>query len=556
MRAKRLYIRANDQWKAFHRGSVLPQGLGRVGRTTGAILSLAILSGCIVTPEPIGDEDRTTRATTDFSQLFLNQEPVRRAISVHDAIARALKYNLDERLKIMEKALADRRLDASQFDLLPQLTATAGYSRRNNDRASSSESVITGAESLEVSTSEDLGVRRGSLTFSWNILDFGLSYVRAKQNADEALIAEERRRKVVQNIVLDVRDAYWRAVSAERLLNPLRDLILQIEGALGKSRAAEARRLMPPRLALTFQRDLLEQLRELNVIRRRLVLSKVSLAALINLRPGENYEVIIPEDKDIVPPEVTMEVARMEMVALIDRPELREEDYRKRISQWDVRRAMLSLIPGIEFSAGGNFESNSFLANNTWVGWGTTITQNLFNYLSAPSRIKFAETAVTVADARRMALSMAIVAQVQISYRRYRVARDEETLARRIFDVDDRLTDIVQDQSNAEAVDEMELIRNRTNRMVSALRRDIAMADLQNAYGRLLNSIGVDPLPKEIAAADLETLSKSVRAALNGWTLRAEDLLDGRELPNPIIVPDKSFWEIDNRLPTPIQPSS
>lgn len=556
MNAKHLYIRATDRWNVFRSRSVLPWRLGRVAKTTSTIVSLAILSGCIVTPDPIGDKDRTTRATTDFSQLFLNQEPVRRALSVHDAIARALKYNLDERLKIMEKALADRRLDASQFDLLPQLTATAGYSQRNNPRASSSESLTTGAESLEVSTSEDLGVRRGSLTFSWNILDFGLSYVRAKQNADEALIAEERRRKVVQNIVLDVRDAYWRAVSAERLLNPLRDLILQIEGALAKSRTAEARRLMPPRLALTFQRDLLEQLRELNVIRRRLVLSKVSLAALINLRPGENYEVIIPEDKDIVPPEVTMEVARMEMVALIDRPELREEDYRKRISQWDVRRAMLSLIPGIEFSAGGNFESNSFLANNTWAGWGTTITQNLFNYLSAPSRIKFAETAVTVADARRMALSMAIVAQVQISYRRYRVARDEETLARRIFDVDDRLTDIVKDQSDAEAVEETELIRNRTNRMVSALRRDIAMADLQNAYGRLLNSIGVDPLPKEIEATDLETLSKSVRAALNGWTLRADDLLEGRKLPNPIIVPDKSFWEIDDRLPTPIQPSS
>jgi outer membrane protein, multidrug efflux system len=521
-----------------------------------AVLGLVILAGCTVKPEPLDDNERTLRATTDFSRLFVDQEPVRRPISVFDAVARALKYNLDERLKVMEKALADKRLDASQFDLLPQLTATAGYSRRSNERASSSKSLLTGTQSLEVSTSEDLELKRGGLTFSWNILDFGLSYVRAKQNADEALIAEERRRKVVQNIVLDVRDAYWRAVSAERLLTPLRSQISQIEVALAKSRTAEAQRLMPPRLALTFQRDLLEQLRELNVIRRRLVLAKVSLAALINLRPGENFDVVIPDDRDIVPPDVMIPVEHMEMVALIDRPELREEDYRKRISQWDVRQAMLSLIPGIEFRAGGDYESNSFLANNTWISWGATITQNLFNYISAPSRIRFAESAVTVADARRLALSMAIVAQVQISYRRYRVAREEEKLARRIFDVDDRLTSVVKNQSDSEAIEETELIRNQTNRMISALRRDIAMADLQNAYGRLLNSIGVDPLPKEIEATDLATLSRSVRAALNGWTLRAEDLLENRKLPNLIVVPDKSFWEIEDSPRIRLEPSS
>lgn len=527
---------------------------GGVARGLCVGMLVLLVSACSVKPIPITDEERTDRATVDFSQLFVNQEPVTKPISLYDAIARALKYNLDERLKIMEKALADRRLDAAQFDLLPQLTADAGYNSRSNERGSSSRSLLTGEESLEVSTSEDKTTQNAGLNLSWNVLDFGLSYVRAKQNADEALIADERRRKVVQNIVLDVRDAYWRAVSAERLLIPLQGLIKRIEKALAMSRAAEARRLMPPRLALSFQRDLLEQLRELNVIRRRLVLAKVSLAALINLRPGENYEVIIPDEKDIVPPAVTVPVEQMEMVALIDRPELREEDYRKRISQWDVRRVMISMLPGIEFSIGGQYDSNSFLANRTWGTIGASITQNLFNFISAPTRMKFAETAVAVADVRRIALSMAVVAQVQISYRRYLVARDEERLARRIFEVDDRITGIVQNESDAAAVEELELIRNETNRMVSALRRDIAMADLQNSYGRLLNSVGVDPLPTEIARGDIATLSKSVRASLNGWTLRVDDLLEGRELPNPIQVPDKSFWRIDEEIP--VRPST
>jgi outer membrane protein TolC len=38
-----------------------------------------------------------------------------------------------------------------------------------------------------------------------------MSYYRAKQQADNVNIAEERRRKVLQNIVQEVRDA-WRAL--------------------------------------------------------------------------------------------------------------------------------------------------------------------------------------------------------------------------------------------------------------------------------------------------------------------------------------------------------
>lgn len=520
----------------------------RLPARSACVLALAaFLSACAVTPEPATDQERTARATEDMSKLFVGQEPIRKPISLYEAIARALKYNLDQRLKIMERALADGQLDVNEYSLLPRLAASAGYSRRSNERGSNSRSLITGEESLEVSTSEDQGVTTGSLSLSWNILDFGMSYFRAKQSAEEALISEERRRKVVQNIMLDVRDAYWRAVSAESLLPPLRKLIGQIEDALSRSRTADARRLVPPRQALTFQRDLLDQLRELNLIRRRLVLAKISLAALINLRPGEDFALEIPNKLDIVSQPIKTPVEKLEMIALIDRPEIREEDYRKRISQIDVHRAMLSLIPGIEFQVGGDYDSNSFLAHNTWASYGATITQNLFSYLSAPTRIKFAKTALKVADARRLALSMAIVAQVQIAYRRYIITREEEMLAQRILLVDERMTSVVNDENKAAAVDELELIRNQTNVMVSSLRRDIAIADVQNAYGRLVNSIGADPLPAEIEKTDLATLTRLIRASLNAWDLRIDEVLEGRKTPIPIKVPDRTFWQIDGQ---------
>lgn len=68
-------------------------------------------------------------------------------LSMDEAMARALKYNLDRRAKMMEEALALNQLDVSHFDMLPKLVAQAGYSTRNNDRINESRDAITGAPS-------------------------------------------------------------------------------------------------------------------------------------------------------------------------------------------------------------------------------------------------------------------------------------------------------------------------------------------------------------------------------------------------------------------------
>ena len=117
----------------------------------------------------------------------------------------ALKYNLDNRLKLMEQALAHRQLDMANFSLLPQLTANAGYSTRDNVYGSASEDLATGEQSLVPSTSQDQDYHTADLTFSWSLLDFGVSYFQAKQQADQTLILEERRRKVVQVMLQQVR---------------------------------------------------------------------------------------------------------------------------------------------------------------------------------------------------------------------------------------------------------------------------------------------------------------------------------------------------------------
>jgi hypothetical protein len=95
----------------------------------------------------------------------------------------------------MAEAVARRDFDLSELNLLPRLTANGSVVTRSNREASSSESIRTGTQSLEPSTSTDKTRAYGDLTFSWHVLDFGVSYFEAQQQSDRLLIAEQRRRK-------------------------------------------------------------------------------------------------------------------------------------------------------------------------------------------------------------------------------------------------------------------------------------------------------------------------------------------------------------------------
>ena len=54
-------------------------------------------------------------------------------------------------------------------------------------------------------TSSERRQRTGDYGFTWNALDFGLSYVRAGQQADRYLINKELERKAIQNLTRKIK---------------------------------------------------------------------------------------------------------------------------------------------------------------------------------------------------------------------------------------------------------------------------------------------------------------------------------------------------------------
>lgn len=487
-----------------------------------ALSAAYVVTGCSVQPLVLTTDELRNNVRTDIERLTNQRDEITDAIFLDEAIARAVRNNRDRRLKVLESALSQRQVELAYHDLLPNLTAAAGYSERNNYAASASVRFADGVpESLPAnptySVSQDKQRSTYDVAFTWNVLDFGLSYVRAQQQADRFLISKERERKVVHNITQEVRAAYWRAVSAERLLQKIGPLISRSEFALKDSREIETRQLRSPLEALQYQRELLDILRSLQGLRQDLMNSRTELAALMGLRPGTAFELADVKAPSFKVPDIRIDIAQMEEVALQQRPELLEAHYQKRISAAEARTALLRLLPGLNLTAGTYYDSSDYLLNRNWASAGAQVSWNLLNVFRLGAAQRVADTRDALVEEQRLASSMAVLTQVHIAHIRYEQSLKTFDLAGIYNDVALRIHEHTRTGAKLERVSELALIRESLNALLAELRRDVAYADLQNSFGRVFMSMGLDLVPENYTEGTLPTLTQDIAQRFAKW---------------------------------------
>ena len=469
-----------------------------------------LVAGCVVTPVPLTPEDLEQRVQDDLSKLSQYQEPVSRPITLYEAMARALRFNLEARVQGLKKMVAHRQLDLAHYDLLPKLVADAGYSGRNNFSGASSRSLNTGRESLEASTSAEKSIYTSNLTLSWDVLDFGLSYVRAQQASNDVLIAEEDKRRTANRVIQEVRSAFWKALGAERVLGRLSFLDDWVNHALSESQIIRARALETPLTSLQYERELLQAQQEIQQLHQDLSVSRIELAELMNLGPGEPYELVRPE-RTLPASKVKENLEELEQQALLNRPELRTVDYQKRINSKETRVALLELMPSLNANFGGNWDSNSFLFNQNWLSYGAKISWNLMNAFRYPARLKVIDAQKEVLDMQSLALTMTIMTQVHVAVAQYEAALEEVKLSKRYFDTQMKIAAHVHQSWSLNRLSEHMVIREKVQGLLAELRYEMALAKLEMAYANLLSAIGEDPFPVNISDEEVEKLTQELQ---------------------------------------------
>jgi outer membrane protein len=493
--------------------SKIPTRSGRFGLL---FLALTLLAGCSVNPVPLTAEQREAVALEAEEKLFAGQEPLARPVTLYEATARSLKYQMEYRVRMMEQAVALGQLDVGKFDMLPKLTATAGYSTRNNDSFGFGFSP-GGTVAANPSASQERTRETSGVSFTWSVLDFGLGYYRARQLADQSLIADERRRKAMQNLAQDVRLAWWKSEAAQRLLPQIDELLEEVDLAIEKSRVIESRKLLPPMQTATLRRGLLDLEQQISLRRQDLAQSRVELAALLNVPPGTLVMVEPPTRYAAATLELKTRMETLEAVALRSRPEVGEETYKTRVNQDEARKAVLGLLPNLNLDTAYNYDSNRFLVNNTWLSLGLNVAFNLVKAFSYPAIKRSAEAQARLDEARRLAMAMAVITQTRIAAVRYTLLSHEFGVWDQATKDDEQIVGYLASSAEVGVDTEFELIRAKARFLVSKINRDITYANLEAALGRIYNSVGLDALPSEVDSHETNSLADQMQARLVGW---------------------------------------
>ena len=481
-----------------------------------AVLSIATLSGCATTPAPFESAELEAIAENNLQQVNADQQPVTGPITMYEAMARALRYNLDYKVELMTQMLRSKEHNLARYDMLPTLVANSAYIARDTFGGASSSRLESptrvGSQSLVASTSAEREFLQHDAEISWDILDFGLSYIRAKQKGDDILIAQEQKRKVANRIIEDVRTAYWRAVSAERLVKKLASLEGEVDQALTHSRRTHSELQVKPLEALTYQRELMETKQEVQQLQRDLIIAKQQLAALMNLKPEEEFELVLPE-RDIRAVRLNIEGDDMVTIALNNRPEMREIAYRRRINEREATAALLDLLPSLRIHGGFNYDDNSFLFNNSWANWGAKASWNLLEAFRYPARKKTVAAQDALFYQRSLALTMAVITQVHVSRIRFEHAYRQVKTMQELHHVQENILEQINAGYAAKRVSQQSLIREKMNTMIADAKYDIALATLHNAFANVYASMGINPYGDDVVGnEDIADMTNKLQA--------------------------------------------
>ena len=461
------------------------------------VLLLGFLVACTRSPKAVSLLEAEERAKADILKI----EKIKKdnqsweenlEIDLYTAIALAIKNNKELKIKLLESALANRQLEKIKFEMLPSIATNAGYSASENYTATTSATVtgdVAGSMGTSYSTSRQRDVNTQDIGFTWNALDFGLSYIRAGQNSNRYLIAEEMERKAEHNIVREVVKSYWNTLSADKLIRKYDPLLIEVDKALNDSQKIEELLLTKPMDALLYQKELLDIQRALQSQKQIFIDSRIQLGVLMGLLPNQKFKVVPTNDPLTV---LDMNLKGMEEYALVHRPELIESHYEEIISVQETKASMASLMPGLNFNAAWTHSSNDYLMNKTNFEYGSTMGANLLNIYLYPKIKKFNETNTEVIKEKRLALSMAVLSQVHLANIDYAMALEEYDTAERYYQVSRKITQQIKNAQKIARFGNLELIREQASLLVAELRYDIAYSKLQHAIGKIYASVGLD----------------------------------------------------------------
>jgi outer membrane protein TolC len=461
-------------------------------------VATSLLTGCsttkVLSPQEITDASRMRMGQLDSRKQALGD-----GISLAEAMTWAMDNNLSLRAESLERAVATQNRRLASVAMLPNLTAQAGYHSRSNLAGSSSANAVTGVQSLVPSTSSDMQGSTRSLEASWNVLDFSLAWLRARSEGDKEHAATESRRRMAHQLALDVVYVWDRALTFQRIEPSLHQIREQVQNALRQSDRVAASRLRDPVEVLEYRSALLLILKRMDALVLQMDQSRDELARLLGLPASSSMQL----DETGALALAALPVADLKMwqyVALLNRPEVRESMYAKRNAERSGMRRLVEQFPSLLFSYGTNYDSNSFLVNNTWEDASVSLSLSLVRLATLPMQQKLSALERQQAELKADLQATAVLSQVAIALKSATSTRRQACLSTELSRTSDERLGLLEARYRAAALDELSVVRARVDSVLLNVERDMADIESRRATLMMAQSVGIGALPEQVFA--------------------------------------------------------
>lgn len=472
-----------------------------------------LLGACTITPKPLSTSERIQQAKINLAQIFKQEKVTNGTLDFNEALARGIKYNYDFRIKLVNTALEAGQLKLAEYTMFPQLNSTGSIYTRNNDF--SSFGITTSGQPTDVLNSTPRTVRSAREGLSWNILDFGMGYVRAREQGERVLIAQEEARKQLQQLAQDIRVSYWTAYSAQQLMQEVVEFESLLNQAKKNMDLAIADKTIPKEELLNFQSAMLEGDRHLLQLKYKLDKAMIDLKHLLNLPLDEDIKLLAPPTAiSKVQNLRNIDFKKLDAVTLVSRPELRSQNYQERIAKLGIKTAILQALPGITLNAGWNYNSNKFLVNRTWLDRSVDLSWNMLSLVSLPTAYDAAKMQVKYENLKLMALTLGVLTQTRYASSRYVNLSKEYAISHQQTQNAKALYKLVLNRHRASLASKQQVISAKLKAITAKMDEDQILSDLSTALGELYLSVGCDVLPIESTDQSLAASTKLIRDRL------------------------------------------
>lgn len=471
-----------------------------------AFFLLLLFAGCYPTKESL-ESEREELASEDFQWLTDLPPDLSHPLTLNEIIDLAICRNLELFVKESEISIQEDEALRVRWALLPQLNFNYEDSRRSQNAASQSKTLLPNGGSIVsplYQVSSKNRTKSWDLGLVWNVLDFGITYFRARQEENKATIQEYEYERIRNLIILRATTAYWRAVSAKKALNRAEILLPEMYAQTERLKEELADRIyITKEQALSkvvyfYQREI--QVKGFNDRNdssdpaqgygKEYESALLELATLMQLPPGVNYDIYIPSD--YFPLELDLpSTNELFATALNYRPELYERDLDFKISTDNVNIAMISQFPSLQLFNIDNYNNNPFLLHNNWYQAGVRVAWNLLAYPQHQME-HVSATEQQERDMRnRLLLSEGVLSQVSLAYLLYEQNKEQFLIAKQVSDASSELSRLVQKEAEVGRKSKLEALQARIDAALALNNATKIYAELQSNIEQLNNAIGL-----------------------------------------------------------------